>query len=392
MQEQKQEKRTTETRPNSFVSPISIVDIFFKAKALERKGVDVIHFDAGEPDFGPPPEVVAATSRALAAGKARYTEPGGIPEVKQAITDHVNSKYRANVTQGQVMLTPGGRMALYLAYLALPERPRLGIFSPDWPAYRDLTVFMNLPTTYFITILENSWNPEIDEIDRSECNSLVLNYPNNPTGKILDPKVFDRIVEVAKEKEITLISDEVYSDYIFNGETRFKSVLETDGCDYIFTTSLSKSYAMTGFRAGYIVADENTIKKLEKIASLILTSVPEFVQYGVIEAFKCKDYVSEKVRMIKRRREVAAKALKKHLDAELYLPDGSLYVFPKLHSNGTAEFNSERFALDLLDRVHVSVTPGTAFGAGYGSHIRMTLLQDENRIEEGIERMKNVLS
>ncbi len=383
-------ERKADSRPNSFVSPVSIVDIFFKAKALERRGVDVIHFDAGEPDFDPPEEVVNATKKAIDTGKARYTEPGGIPEVRQAIADHVNSKYHLNVSTKQVMIAPGGRMALYLAYLALPEQTRIGIFSPDWPAYRDLTTFMNIPTTFFETTLEKSWNPNVDEIRKSSINSIVFNYPNNPTGKILEEDLFEDLIRVVHDNKLMLLSDEVYSDYVFDSSRPFKSVLQTEDTNYVFTTSLSKSYAMTGFRAGYLVAEEKTISKLEKITSLILTSVPEFVQYGVIEAFNCKDYVKDKVQLIKRRRDVAADALRKELGAEVYLPDGSMYIFPRLRPESSG-FTSERFALDLLDKMHVSVTPGTAFGPSYSKYIRMTLLQSEERIKEGIERMKGLL-
>ena len=153
---------------------------------------------------------------------------------------------------------------------------------------------------------------------------------------------------------------------------------------------------MTGFRAGYVVADEATISKLESLNSLIMTSAPEFVQYAVIAALQCEDYVQEKVRLIKKRRDTAVASLRKYLDAQFYVPDGALYVFPRLHSldksHEGGQFDSEQFALRLLNEAYVSVTPGTSFGSWYREFVRITLLQSEQRIQEGIERMAKVLS
>ena len=334
--------------------------------------------------------MVEATVRALREGKSRYTESDGIPEAKKAISEHLEKKIATIVSPDRVLITSGGRMALYYAFATLPKTPKVGIISPDWAAYRDMARFMGYPTQFFEGNLENDWNVDPDEIKRSDCNAVVLNYPNNPTGKILDPDTFEELIQIAIEKKLTVISDEVYSDYIFDNQKRFRSVLETSGLRYVFVTSLSKSYAMTGYRAAYVVSDEKTTSRMSKMNSLIMTSSPEFIQYAIIAALDCDDYVKQKVKMIRKRRDVAVRALKKQLNASLYVPDGSLYVFPRLHApKGT--FNSEKFALDLLEKKFVSVTPGTSFGSSFNEHFRMTLLQDEKRIVEGIERMAQLI-
>ncbi len=350
----------------------------------------MIHFDAGEPDFEPPEKVVEATVRALREGKGRYTESGGIPEAKNAISEYLEKKIATRVSPDQVLVTSGGRLALYYAFATLPKAPKVGIISPDWPAYRDLARFLGYPMQFFKGKLENDWDVDLDEIKRSDCNAIVLNYPNNPTGKILDPDTFDELVQVAIEKNLTVISDEVYSNFIFNDKKRFRSVLETKGLHYMFVTSLSKSYSMTGYRAAYVVSDEKTTSQMSKLNSLIMTSAPEFVQYAIVAALGCNDYVKQKVELIKKRRDVAVRALKKQLNAVLYVPDGALYVFPRLHAS-KGIFNSEKFALELLEKKFVSVTPGTSFGSSFNEHFRMTLLQDEKRIEEGIERMAQLI-
>ena len=369
---------------------VSLVDIFFKAKQLEREGHEVIHFDAGEPDFEPPEKVIDATTDALRTGKSRYTEAGGIPEARKAISDHLSSKYQREISPKQVLITAGGRLALFYSFLSISKKGKVGIITPDWPAYRDNAKFLSMPVQFFRADPSQGWEPNVDEIRRSDCSALVMNYPNNPTGKILGTKMLNEIVDVAREKKMTIISDEVYSDYVLNPSSTFKSIIELPDVNFLFVTSLSKSYAMTGYRAAYLVSDESTISDLSKINGLILTSAPEFVQYGMIAAMNCDDYVREKVDLIKKRRATAVKALQDHVDADFYEPDGALYLFPRLRT-GKGTFDSEKFALELLEKEHVSVTPGTSFGSTFREHIRITLLQREDKIEEGIRRIGRLL-
>ena len=367
---------------------VSLVDIFLKAKELEKNGKDVIHFDAGEPDYEPPDKVVEATKSALSQGRARYTESGGLLQAKLAISKHLESKYHVAISQDRILVTAGGRLALYYSFSILPRKTKLGIISPDWPAYRDLAKLLDFQVQFFKTDLDNDWNLDLDALKRSDCNALVLNYPNNPTGKVLDRQMFEELVSIAAEKKITIISDEVYSSFIFENQKRFKSILETSGVHYMYVTSLSKDYAMTGYRAAYAVSDQETIAAMSRLNGLIMTSVPEFVQYAIIAAMDCEDYVKEKRAIVKRRRNIALKGLKSKLGVDVYEPDGSLYLFPRFPDR---KFDSEKFALDLLDKKFVSVSPGTTFGTQYNNHFRMTLLQDEKRIVEGVDRMAELV-
>lgn len=370
---------------------VSIADIFFQSKELERQGIDVIHLDVGEPDYPSPSEVVHATSMALENGKTRYTGPGGIPELRNEIARHVSLKYGVNVTSNQVLFTAGGRFALFLAFASLPKDSKVGIICPDWPAYRDLCEFFSIKVRFFNTTLENFWLPDLGEIENSGCTALILNYPNNPTGKILDTRFFDKLVQLCSSKKMKLISDEVYSDFALN-EVKFKSLIESGiSPDHIFTTSMSKSYSMTGYRAGYLISKESTIARLSELNGLVLTSAPEFVQYGAISALRNDSFVSEKVELLRRRRTIACKALEDER-FEFYPSDGSLYLFPKLNSLDRDRVDSGQFARELLEKEHVSVTPGTVFGPGYSQFIRITLLQNEKRIQEGIERISHLLN
>ena len=381
----------TSLREEDSSPSVSLVDIFFKAKELERKGHDVIQFDAGEPDFAPPEEVVSATTDAIRSGKAHYTEAGGIPEVRKAISEHLSKKHGVEVTPKQVLVTAGGRLALFYAFFSISKKKgKVGIITPDWPAYRDNAKFLSLPMQFFRANPERQWELDVDEIKKSDCTSIILNYPNNPTGKILSLKTMNEIVDIAREKNLTILSDEVYSDYILNNASEFRSILEYPEVDSLFVTSLSKSYAMTGYRAAYMVSNESAISNLSKVNGLLLTSAPEFVQHGMIAALRCDHYVKDKVELMRRRREVAVKSFRKYVEAEFYEPDGAMYLFPRLKIQ-KGQFNAERFSLELLEKEHVSVTPGTSFGSTFKEHIRITLLQSESRIEEGIRRIGKLL-
>lgn len=379
------------SKPNqNKTSPVSLVAIFLRAKELERNGRDVIHFDAGEPDYPPPRSVVEATLNAIKSGKARYTESGGIPEAKNAVSENIERDLGIRISKDRILIAAGGRLGLYYSFAVLPKETKIGIVSPDWPAYRDLANYFGYRIQFFETCLNDNWEIDMDAISRSNCNALVINYPNNPTGKILERQSFEELVKIAARKRIKVISDEVYSSFVYDKKKQSKSILETSNVDYVLVSSLSKSYAMTGYRAAYLISDEKTTSKMTKLNGLLMTSTPEFVQHAVVAAMSCDDYVREKVALLRKRRDIAVRSLRRKLGAHLYSPDGSLYLFPKLDvSNG--KFDSEKFARNLLEKKFVSVTPGTSFGSGYREHFRMTLLQSERRIEEGIERMAQLI-
>ena len=239
-----------------------------KQSSSEKQGRDVIHFDAGEPDFEPPKEVVEATVRAIRSGKARYTEPGGVPEVKKAISEHLNNKY-ALITHTKANNDDIGRQIGALLCILRTAKE-----FKDWHDFSRLASIQRPCSVHGFSVpsfSQHVWRIRgiltSTRYSNSKCNALVLNIPNNPTGKILDPKTFDQLIEIARNNDITIIGDEVYSDYILNEGAHFKSLLQVKDCKWIYATSLSKSYSMTGFRAGYIVADEATISKLESINS-----------------------------------------------------------------------------------------------------------------------------
>lgn len=376
--------RLQRERLGKLLSPISI---FSDAKALEREGKKIIHLEVGEPDFPPPSPVISEAIRSMRAREAHYAEPQGIHELRDAIARHINERFRADVKGKQVIVTPGARFALYISIASyIAPGDEVIMFQPMWPAAKQCVEQVGGRAIVLRTHLEHGWTPSVDELSvaMSEATKMiVLNYPNNPTGKILEESVLRSIIDVARDNNIAVLSDEVYLDYAFNN---FKSILQFPDCRYIFISSFSKSYAMTGFRIGYAISDEEIISRLTKLQALSLTSVAEFVQRAAVKALEAEDYVQKNVRIIKQRIKVASKELKK-LPMSVYPPDGGLYLFPKVELE---EFESQRFASELLKNHSVAISPGTIFG-DYPRHIRLSLCQPEQILLEGMTRLGEML-
>jgi len=368
---------------------VSIASIIRKARELEASGDHVIHLEVGEPDFPPPRRVVEALKQALDSGLTRYTETVGIAPLREAIAEHLNRRLHLDLKQDQVIVTSGGRLALNLA-VAASVKPggEVLIFEPAYPAYKRLVehyggVVVSIPTS-----LEEGWTPDLERVKdliSGSTDLIIMNYPNNPTGKILDEDVFRGLVELASERGVTVLSDEVYMDYAFKPH---RSILSHRDCRSIFVSSFSKSYGMTGFRIGYAISDGEVLKSMAELEGLTLTCIPEFIQHSAIAALECEDELSENVEKVRRRVEYVSKRLRE-LPLSSYKPDGGLYIFLKA---GRPGFQSDRYALNLLQKYKVAVTPGKIFGEGYTNHFRVSLCQPEDILEEALRRIGESLS
>ncbi|MBM3897156.1 MAG: aminotransferase class I/II-fold pyridoxal phosphate-dependent enzyme [Thaumarchaeota archaeon] len=372
-------------RSNSQV--VSASKMFARAKELEKQGKKIIHLEVGEPDYAPPRKVLEETKDALYNGFTRYTISSGIPELKARIASHVSKKYNVRFVEKNVICTVGARFGIFAAMNAvLSAGDEVINIEPNWPAYRDTAEFLGARVRTISTTLEKSWEPSLEEIQNSISDAtkmLILSYPNNPTGKVLNPKTLEKIVQIARKKNITILSDEVYADYCFVPN---KSLIEFEYPNCVVVSSFSKTYAMTGFRLGYAMGNEKILAKMAKIQEIAVLSLPHFIQVGAMKAFDDETYVRRNVAEMKERFKVATKLLTR-LPLKFQKPDGGLYVFPKARD---ANFNANRFVTELLDKKGVAVTPGTGFG-NYPHFFRISLNQPANVLIEGIKRMGELL-
>ena len=238
------------------------LSIFLKAKALEQEGKKIIHMEVGEPDFLPPEIVKKSLSEVFDEGFMKYGQARGMPKFREALAKYVSQKFNVEITQENIIVSPGARFSIFSAISTLLNPgDEMIVIEPSWPAYKDCALNSGIKVRTINTTLEKKWEPSVEEIKNainSNTKTIVLNYPNNPTGKILPEKLQDDIINLAKENHLYVLSDEIYSQY---AKTNWKSILSYDYEKSIVTQSFSKSHAMTGFRVGYAITSKKLLKK-----------------------------------------------------------------------------------------------------------------------------------
>ena len=353
------------------------LSIFLKAKSLEEQGKKIIHMEVGEPDFLPPTEVKTALVQVYDKGFVRYGQAKGLPKFRSALAKKISATFHVNTLQENILVTPGARFSVYLAISTLLNpADEIIIIEPAWPAYKDCALNAGVKVRVIKTTLEYKWEPNIKQIEKVinvNTKMIVLNYPNNPTGKILPINVQDEIVDLAIKNELYVLSDEIYAQYSYK---EWKSLLSYNYNKSIVTQSFSKSHAMTGFRIGYAVANIEIINKMSKLLALCLTNVSEPVQYVALQALDAD--TSKNTNIIKSRLELLTNKAKE-IGLDFVEPDGSMYLFVKIPKDG---FDSGKFANSLLEQ-GLAVAPGVGFG-DYKDFIRISACTDEKELMDGI--------
>jgi|RhiMethySRZTD1v2_1073278.scaffolds.fasta_scaffold00046_52 aspartate aminotransferase len=357
------------------------LSVFMKAKEMESLGKKIIHLEVGEPDYSPPRQIRNALIESYNKKRYHYTEPRGLLKLRQAIAKKVGH----GIDQDEVIVTTGGRFALFSAILSI-LRPGEEVISiePSWPAYREFVDFAGGKVKTLGTTLENNWTPDtrqLEEMIDRHTKIIVLNYPNNPTGKILEGEDMTRIVSLAQDNGLYVISDEVYSEYAFKG---FTSLTHFEYDKSIVVSSFSKSCAMTGFRVGYGIADKEIISKMARIQAIALTSVAEPMQYAALSAI---DYdPARNVKLIKERLDLISEKLT-GMSLDFVSPDGAMYVFPRIRGLIQNDITLVNKLLDL----GVAVAPGSGFGQDYTQFIRISACQPKKLLARGLDAINSVL-
>jgi aspartate aminotransferase len=353
------------------------LSVFLKAKALEEQGKKIIHLEVGEPDFKPQEEVKTALEEVYDKGYGKYGPAKGITELRKALAG------RENCNQENIMICPGARYAVYLAITTLLNPgDEIIVIEPAWPAYKDCALNAGIKVRIIKTTLETKWEPSIEQINSTineNTKMIILNSPNNPTGEVLPEKLLDDIIQTAKNHDLYVLSDEIYSEYANND---WKSVLIYNYEKSIITKSFSKSHAMTGYRIGWIVADPSIIEKMSKLQALSLTNVSEPIQYVALQALKAN--ISENTEIIKSRLEVLVK-IAKDIGLEFIDPDGAMYLFARTKHK---DFDATKFSEKLLEH-GVAIAPGEGFG-DYKEFFRITAI-DKTKLKEGMTILDSVL-
>ena len=357
------------------------LSIFLKAKSLEQQGKKIIHMEVGEPDFLPPTIVKNALNEVFDKGFLKYGQARGMPVFRDALAKYVSEKFNTNVTQENIIVSPGARFSIFTAITTLLNPgDEMIVIEPAWPAYKDCALNAGIKVRTINTTLEQKWEPSIEQIKNAintNTKMIVLNYPNNPTGKILPEKLQDEIIKLAKENQLYVLSDEIYSQY---AKSNWKSVLSYNYEKSVITQSFSKSHAMTGFRVGYGIADTKIIEKMAKLEALCLTNVSEPIQYVAMKALEAN--TSNNTNTVQSRLDVLAQK-SNDLGLDFVVPDGAMYIFARLNKEG---FDGVQFANSMLEK-GLAVAPGEGFG-DYKNFIRISACQNEETLVEGMNILR----
>jgi aspartate aminotransferase len=365
-----------------------------EAEKYKAQGVDVVDFGPGEPDFPTPEHIKRAAIQALAENRTKYTPGAGILPLRQAICDwHAAQLGSSPAYQpAECVVTTGGKHAIFNAVCALVSAgDEVLIPAPYWVSYPDIVKYAGGTPVFVPTRAEDDFRLRAADVERaitSRTRMVIVNSPCNPTGAVIPPDEFARIYDVCRRHGVWLLADECYSHFTY-GSARPFTVASLPGSRerLIIAGSFSKTFAMTGWRMGYLLAPQPLIAAVTKLQSQSTSNATSIVQYAALEAARGPmDSVYEMLAEYARRRECILAGLRAIPGIACTAPEGAFYVFPNISAHLNADLPSDTAAAKkLLEREHVAVVPGEAFGApGY---VRISYATSIERIEEGLRRL-----
>ncbi|WP_456472824.1 pyridoxal phosphate-dependent aminotransferase [Methanocaldococcus sp.] len=342
---------------------------------------DCINLGIGEPDFDTPDFIKEGAKRALDMGKTHYSPNLGIPELREAIAEKLKEDYDLNINSNNIMVTCGASEALHLSLLGLIDRgEKVIIINPYFVSYKALSQLAEAKICEFKT--DENFNIDLDKLNEMAegAKAIIFNSPTNPTGKVYDKETIKGLAEIAEDNSLYIISDEVYDKIIYE-KKHYSPLKYTDRA--ILINSFSKTYAMTGWRVGYLVADEIILNNFLKIHQYSVACVNTFSQYGALEAIKKGDSFTKKmVNEFKRRRDLIYKGLKKFFD--VYKPDGTFYIFPNI-----SEYGKDIDIIKKLIENKILAVPGSTFGDS--RYIRFSFATKLEDIKRALEILEEIL-
>jgi aspartate aminotransferase len=370
-------------------------DVLVKARALEAQGRDVVHLEIGEPDFDTPQNIRDAACRAINSGYTHYGPAQGLPELREAIAEYISKSRGMEVSPGEVAVTPGAKPIMFFGILACVDEGDEVIYpNPGFPIYESVINFVGAKPVPVPLKEEVDFRFDLDALRDSVSDNtrmIIINSPQNPTGGFLLKSDLEAIAELAIEHDVIVMSDEVYSQIIYD-EAKHESIAALPGMKErtIMIEGHSKTYAMTGWRLGYAVT---TADLAEQIAKLMVNSnscTAAMVQMAGLEALRGpQDAVKEMVAELKRRRDAIVSGLNAIEGITCKNPLGAFYVFP----NVTAmPMSSDEFAEYLLQEYAVATLSGTAFGEYGDGYLRLSYAGSMESIRKGLERIAEAVA
>jgi aspartate/methionine/tyrosine aminotransferase len=370
----------------------SAFEVLARARALERQGRSIVHLEIGEPDFDTPAHIRDAAKQALDAGATHYGPSAGLPELREAIAKHVGDTRGVPVSPEEVVVTPGAKPIMFFTILALAGAGDEVIYpNPGFPIYESVINFCGAVPVPIPLREESGFNFDLPLFERSlspRTKLIIVNSPENPTGGVLDRAQMERIAALAAARDIPVLSDEIYRQFLYEGD--FVSMLGLPGMRErtILLDGFSKSYAMTGWRLGYGVMPAPLAEHVTRLMVNSASCTASFVQLAGIAALQGDQTpVAAMVAEFRRRRDLVVDGLDRLPGVRCQRPRGAFYVFPNITGTGRA---SAEIADLLLNEAGVAVLSGAAFGRHGEGYLRLSYANSEANLREALARMRAV--
>ena len=364
-------------------------EVLNKARALERQGKKIVHLEIGEPDFDTPGNVVEAAVQALHKGWTHYGPSAGLPDLRQAIAEEVSRTRAVECSSDEVVVVPGGKPIIFFSILALVDEGDEVIYpNPGFPIYESMIQYIGGKAVPIRLREERDFGLDVNELaslitDRTKL--IIINSPHNPTGGVLSKGDIHDIADAVADRNILVLSDEIYSRLIFDGQ--HYSIMSIPGFKErtILLDGFSKTYAMTGWRMGYGVMRPDLATQITRLMTNSNSCTASFTQVAGIEAIRGDQSSVEKMRTeFQRRRDVFVAGLNKIKGFSCRMPKGAFYVFPNIQKTG---WKSKKLADALLEEAGVACLSGTSFGDFGEGYLRFSVANSLENLNAALERV-----
>jgi aspartate aminotransferase len=378
----------------SRISVSSTMAVVAKADKLKASGVSVVDFGAGEPDFPTPDNIKKAAIEALNQNFTKYTPTGGTRELKQAIVERHAQDFGSNYAVEECLVTVGGKQAIFEAVLAtLNHGDEVILPVPYWVSFLDIVNYAGGKAALLETRESENFAVRADEVEKlvtPKTRMVIVNSPNNPSGAVIPPEEMEKLLALAVRHNLLLMSDECYCHFLYDGRKPYSLGGSKNRENLLVVGSLSKTYAMTGWRVGFALGAAKLTGNMLKLQSHSTSNPTSFAQKGAVEALRGpQESVHIMLAEFERRRGKIVAGLRAIPGIKCAMPEGAFYVYPNvgayLKKNGVADATT--LAEKLLDEAHVALVPGPAFGTE--EHVRISYAASQEQIDEGLRRLKD---
>ena len=383
------------------IKPSFTLQMTSRAAELRAQGEDVINFGVGEPDFNTPNHIIEAGKDAMTQGYTKYTPGSGMLELKLAIQKKLKALTKLDYQPENIIVSNGGKQSLSVVCQTLFDKgDKVIVFTPYWVSFPEFVRIAGATPLLVDTVAERQFEPDFEDLNKkidSSIKGVIINSPSNPTGGVWSDKAIKKLLKICKKNNWVVISDETYEELVYDSEFKAIQTLDDYGCEIITIRSMSKTYAMTGWRIGYTTADKNIVKAMSKIQGQT-TSCPNAIgqKASIAALLGNQQPVIEMKEKFRNRRSVMYKELNALEGVKCAMPGGAFYMFPDFShylNKKTVEGKILQDTFDLSDYILADAKVVTVAGDGFGAskYLRFSFATNTETIIKGIKRIKKSL-